>query len=62
MNKRDKDFCNYLTQLEKLQSLTIELDAYDHTDFPDADWKGLANDLRSANDRINLLLNSMVEE
>ena len=62
MNKKDKEYYLYLTALEKLQSLTVELDAYDPSDFPDADWKGLANDIRSANDRIDLLLNSIVEE
>jgi hypothetical protein len=62
MNKKEKEYMNYITQLEKLQSLTVELDAYDPSDFPDADWKGLAKDIQSANDRINLLINSMVEE
>lgn len=62
MNKREKEYSNYIVQLERFQKLSIELDAYDPNDFPDTDWKSLARDVRSANDRIDLLLNSMVEE
>lgn len=62
MNKREKEYSNFIAQLGRFQRLSIELDAYDLNDFPDADWKGLANDVRSANDRIDLLLNSIVEE
>jgi hypothetical protein len=62
MTKKEKEYMNYITQLERFQKLSIELEVYDVENFPDADWKGLANDIRSANDRIDLLLNSIVEE
>lgn len=62
MTKKEKEYMNYITQLERFQKLSIELEVYDVENFPDADWKGLANDIRSVNDRIDLLLNSIVEE
>ena len=61
MTKKEKEYNNYITALETFQSLTIEAEAYDPSEFIDPNWVRLSRLISEANEILVYMLNQVSE-
>jgi hypothetical protein len=58
MLKKEKEYNECMNQAKHFIELINEIEVYNFDDFSNAEWKYIANDIRS----INKVLESMLEE
>lgn len=61
MTKKEKEYNNYITTLETFQSLTIEAEAYDPSEFINPDWVRLSRLIETANEILVSMLDQVSE-